>query len=982
MDEQADIANLAASRKSSFGPFNWLWFDRSKWSKFGVIIILLVIVSSLASLIAQSTLFSTTYPSDFKIAVIAPMSGDQTEIGLSLQRGAEIYAQTVNKTGGINGNYIGIEVFDNEGNRELTEKLAASVVADPDVIGIVGPWSLENTRATAEQTDKANVPLLSASVGAQKLTADYTSLFNLAFDETLESQFLANYMRNVLQEKLVSVISDPSEFGDVAKSYIETFERFGIPVRHHWEIDPTASNARERIKQIAEEVRQANDSGAIFLAMDEQAASDVIKGLRDASAINSVMGTSLLATTSFKQQFNKSGIAAYVDGLTVSSPLVYDTANQRVQNFRSAFIAQYERSPDWVAAFGYEAAETVGSALAELFKAEAVSENASLAAQINKYLKEQTDRAGINGTLSFDDDGSANRPIQVGVFDGKQIISAPTQLQPIAVGEVDNYIQAVRDGRALYVNDRFMYKTNVVYSGLLVEKVSEYDPATETVELEFSVWFRYRGDFEPQNVVFQNAVEPIKLEKPERVETIGDLKYQRYRVKAEFETNFADVARNYGSKLIGTNFRHQVLNKNNLIYVVDIVGVGLTDGGTYQNRLDETGALGPTLGLISERSWISQEIVRSTGLGNPTFVGYGKPSPDFSQLEVGIVAVDGAVSLRDLLPNSYLVYVAIFGLLGSFFAFFMDKKREGMKVFWNLQSWLLRLVCWPLLLASVGSLVLNFAFQNLEFFYVDIIAPIYEACWWLIGATLVSMAINRFIWNPLENSAERKVPSSIRAFTTVSVFLFGFFGIVAFVLHKELTSLLATSGLLAMIIGLAVQANIANIFSGIVLNLERPFNVGDIISIDGKHEAQVTDISWRTTRAVDGLNMLHCIPNSKATESNLIRVTGGTGEIYQMQDRVYVDPNSTPEKVIPALERAMKSVDVVDQVILPPRVELRDMVLSAGVPYAQYFLTYCSVDYGNRWNAKNAIWVNASRELEAAGIKFSDTLKPTRASAL
>lgn len=577
----------------------------------------------------------------------------------------------------------------------------------------------------------------------------------------------------------------------------------------------------------------------------------------------------------------------------------------------------------------------------------------------------------MTGEILFDTNGAANLPIQVGVYDGREIISAPTQLQPIAQGEVDNYVQAVRDGRALYVNDRFMYKTNVVYSGILIDKVSDYDPTKETISLEFDIWFRYRGDFEPQNIVFENAVEPIKLETPDRVETIGKLKYKRYRVKSRFETNYIDVQRNYGSKLIGTSFRHQVLNQNNLFYVVDVVGVGLTDGGTYQDRLRSSGAMGVTLGLIPERSWISQEIVHVSGLGNPTFVGYGKPNPDFSQLGVGIIAVDGAISLRDLLPNSYLVYIAIFGAMGSIFAIFMDRKREGKRVFWNLQSWVLRVISWPLLLASTGGLVLNFAFQNFEFYYVDMIAPVYEGVWWILGAAIISMAVDRFIWNPLENKTERKVPSSIRAFVKVAIYLFAIFGIIAFVLHKELTSLLATSGLLAMIIGLAVQANIANIFSGIVLNLERPFNVGDVISIDGDVEATVVDISWRTTRALDALGKLHCIPNSKATETNLIRVTGGKGEIYPNADRVYVDLDHSPEIVKQALTKAINSVDTIDFIIDPPRVDLREMVLDNGRAFAQYVLVYCSTEYGKRWQAKNALWCAVHRELEAVGISIS-----------
>jgi len=54
---------------------------------------------------------------------------------------------------------------------------------------------------------------------------------------------------------------------------------------------------------------------------------------------------------------------------------------------------------------------------------------------------------------------------------------------------------------------------------------------------------------------------------------------------------------------------------------------------------------------------------------------------------------------------------------------------------------------------------------------------------------------------------------------------------IAYVFGKPLTSLLATSGLALTIIGLAIQINISNIFSGLAINLERAFQVGDYIEI-------------------------------------------------------------------------------------------------------------------------------------------------------
>ncbi|MEK9726369.1 MAG: mechanosensitive ion channel domain-containing protein, partial [Rhodospirillaceae bacterium] len=91
-------------------------------------------------------------------------------------------------------------------------------------------------------------------------------------------------------------------------------------------------------------------------------------------------------------------------------------------------------------------------------------------------------------------------------------------------------------------------------------------------------------------------------------------------------------------------------------------------------------------------------------------------------------------------------------------------------------------------------------------------------------------------------------------------------GIIAFVFDQTLTSILASTGLLAMIIGLAVQANISNIFSGIVINMERPFNVGDWVRIGDLEEDRVVDITWRTVRVKVRNGYVISIPDGKVSE--------------------------------------------------------------------------------------------------------------------
>lgn len=83
-------------------------------------------------------------------------------------------------------------------------------------------------------------------------------------------------------------------------------------------------------------------------------------------------------------------------------------------------------------------------------------------------------------------------------------------------------------------------------------------------------------------------------------------------------------------------------------------------------------------------------------------------------------------------------------------------------------------------------------------------------------------------------------------------------------------SLLAGAGILAAIIGFASQAAFANIISGVFIVIFKPFQIDDVIEIDGGLKGVVTDITFRHTVIKDFENRRIVIPNTKIADSTLI----------------------------------------------------------------------------------------------------------------
>ncbi len=68
------------------------------------------------------------------------------------------------------------------------------------------------------------------------------------------------------------------------------------------------------------------------------------------------------------------------------------------------------------------------------------------------------------------------------------------------------------------------------------------------------------------------------------------------------------------------------------------------------------------------------------------------------------------------------------------------------------------------------------------------------------------------------------------------------------VVGVDLTLAVASLGVMGLVIGLAAQHSLGNLFSGILLMLDRPFKIGDVVKLDTGEICRVVKIGLRTTQ--------------------------------------------------------------------------------------------------------------------------------------
>lgn len=163
----------------------------------------------------------------------------------------------------------------------------------------------------------------------------------------------------------------------------------------------------------------------------------------------------------------------------------------------------------------------------------------------------------------------------------------------------------------------------------------------------------------------------------------------------------------------------------------------------------------------------------------------------------------------------------------------------------------------------------------------------HAAAWLIVGFGFVSVVAwmntglrvaRVFLFQWLFAHSEREgVPALLVDIFTIaaSVVLFG--ALLHAVFLIEVTSLLATSAVVSVVLGLALQDTLGQLFAGISLQLDRPFRLGDWVEVRSGGErlgGQVLEVSWRATLLLAISEEFITIPNKTMAQGLVLNFSG------------------------------------------------------------------------------------------------------------
>ncbi len=93
--------------------------------------------------------------------------------------------------------------------------------------------------------------------------------------------------------------------------------------------------------------------------------------------------------------------------------------------------------------------------------------------------------------------------------------------------------------------------------------------------------------------------------------------------------------------------------------------------------------------------------------------------------------------------------------------------------------------------------------------------------------------------------------------------------VMGFVFGLPIATLVTTSGVVALILGLALQNTLGDVFSGIALTLGKAYAIGDWVQLSDGTAGRVTETNWRSTNLLTSLNNIVVLPNSLLAKQSL-----------------------------------------------------------------------------------------------------------------
>ncbi len=234
----------------------------------------------------------------------------------------------------------------------------------------------------------------------------------------------------------------------------------------------------------------------------------------------------------------------------------------------------------------------------------------------------------------------------------------------------------------------------------------------------------------------------------------------------------------------------------------------------------------------------------------------------------------------------------------------------------------------------------------------------------LLGVVFFLALLRRFYWQKaFVRRYQTQAPKFLQQIFGFALFVTACAMVATYRYGAHIDAFLTGSGIIAVVIGFAMQDTLANIVSGIALEIGKPFKVGDWLVLD-KLRAEVVEVNWRSTKLRTNDDIYLDIPNKTVVGSTITNYSYPT-RAHAHRMRIGFEYTAPPNSVRDLLKRATENADgVMDH----PLVKV--FLVEFGESAIIYEIKYSLEDESRFSDIENHIRTNVWYEAHRAGFTF------------
>ena len=347
----------------------------------------------LAALAVPSLVWAQTRPV-IKIVSQSPLSGEQAALGEQVKLGAQLAVDELKKNIEAMGFKVEFVPYDDQAKPDVGVANAKNMVADPDVLVVVGHFNSGVALPASEVYKDADLTMISPANTNPKITdRGYKNVNRVCGRDDVQGPVGAQFAAKDLKVRSVYVIHDKTLYGQgVADAFLGEAKKLGLKVLGY-----EGTEEKANFDPIINPMRAKAPDLVYFGGIYNQGGI-LLKQMRDKGMKAIFLGPDGLDSSETVKIAGKAAVGSYYT--TVAGP---PSAYPEAASFVKRFKAKFGKDPESFSMYSYDSA-AVGIRAVEIASADAKGKKPTRA-QVSAAVRKIKNFQGITGTITFDSQG-------------------------------------------------------------------------------------------------------------------------------------------------------------------------------------------------------------------------------------------------------------------------------------------------------------------------------------------------------------------------------------------------------------------------------------------------------------------------------------------------------------------------------------------------------------------------------------------------